>query len=193
MKKESCFKTEDQIRTIAQTKLVGSEFTLTEENIDPWINFALEDTGIVEIQGVCGTFEMTEDGLIVVIDEDIVAPCGACIDFELSIECEPVEPCFTELTDLDVDTRFVVLDCEDCPTLHVTWGQICEFIAEQACVKVCEQLCAMGVKEEVTAGMKIVTVTGEDESCECALLPVEALQCDVEPEPFCCGDDPCDP
>ena len=187
----SCFTSDDITRTNTLKAGVGLTFEFTQAWIKPWVNFEEGDEGTVQIGEHCGTFIVEAAVIKLTFSEKVIFTCGACVDFELSNACEACPTCITELTELNENTRFVVLDENDCPTFHVTWQQICEFIAKQACIKVCEQLCKMQTKEAVSAGMKLVGV--KQDPCECFLLPVEALQCDVKPDPFCCGDDPCEP
>ena len=185
-----CFETEEQIRVTAVHGTVGEQFLWADTDIKPWVNFVEGDTGVVEILNVCGTFEMTAEGLNIVMDESVAMVSGTCIDFEVNDkQCGPDEDCETEKVELSPETRFAVLDNNDCPQWHVTFEQICQLIAEQACIKVCEQLCGMGEQADVLSDTKLVAVNGVGESCHCALIPASALQCDTPPEPFECGDE----
>lgn len=180
------------VRTHVVKAGVGKDFSFVQGQLDPWVVLKDGDTGKAQLAQACGTFTFDGSTLIVTFPDKIVFTCGACLDLEVSNECEACPTCKTEKVELTEDTRFVVLDDNDCPTQHVTWEQICAFIAEQACIRVCEQLCQMPLQTSVGAGLKLVGVNQEKTAnCQCVLIPASALQCDPVPDPFCCGDEPC--
>lgn len=185
---QDCFKTDTQIKTYATKAMSGTSFTLTDKTIDPWVLFEEGDSGIVEINDVCGTFEVTDEGIVVTFPSSVVIICGSCIYFEKELcECG-TEPCYAEKIIPDINTKIAVLDDDLCPTKYFMLGDICEVLEELMCYKICKMLNDLNYIGEMPVGSKLVAVIPNG---DCALVDPPAL--DKDPPDYCCNGAPCDP
>lgn len=162
---------------------------VTPDNLDVWPDEVPNGAEItLVVTGAVAKGVKDSDQLVLVADQAVAAPRGACVEYtwtEATGCPDGSTTCTTEqLTELTPETRLGVLGENNCVTHHVTLEQIMAYVNENAePPKLCD-LIDLDL-EQPTAGIKLL---GVNDSCEVVSIPAASLDCSMtDPEPFGCG------
>ena len=178
------------IETSAKTSLIGSEFTLTADQLAEWpVDVPVNSTMSFTINGVEGAgLKKSDTKIYLIMGSSIAVPRGSCVSYTWmeSVSCEDngEDSCSATGTPiLTPQMKLAVLDDKNCPTAYVTLDQLLAYVsANMEPVPLCDRVTSR--PNATTADMRVLTLQN---GCDLASVSISAFDCIMsDPEKFTC-------